>query len=333
VREKFGIPLLLVMAAACFSAHAAECINHNIFNNGELGSIEICTGYSINIKNSGAIDSIILDKSTTSLTQIISDNSEITGLHVIATNGAKFFISVIDADEIINLDAVFSIAARADKIKITNSALGLTLGNSTPPAALEFFGNTVLIIDKISGGGDFLVLRGASHSGGTVVVNGAIDDLWNLASYWDGDDLRVRILRNTDYSFFMPGGNIVNAVAMRSSGHRTIRAMNRAANMNEISRIQKNSVMLNPINLARHLRAWSRMNYGDAMTRDIAGGVVGVMWDSDAMVESAAMQGRIGIFNAKLYGGAIQNDSERFRVRPVQRSVLRGGYRHEIQDS
>lgn len=222
-----------------------------IINRGIIAAdIYIMENSHLFLQNAGEFDGDIYLEHGSKITQVITDNEDITFLGI----SDNFDILVQNANKI-SLNNVMLLGSRADKISIRDSTLVLVPESVAVFAAkapgIEISGDVVIYVENFSDIPSEPFLRGVSGSGTLYVYSDNADPLYVLQTYMDGEDLFLRQVRSIDYATILGGGQgtFLNMLRMVNPDDSLLLRLDNANDMKEIARIMGRSVRLQPKNL------------------------------------------------------------------------------------
>lgn len=230
-----------------------------IVNQGDFtGRINVASGRTLYIQNSGQMSADIIASDTARVVQIINSNSD---LNFIGDVNKNFEIVVQnDFADAISLSELAEIANGADSITVTDSALLVDSAiDSGAFENLKLHGNTVFYVDNSADLVDGFVLNNidASTNGVVQVLGTDNNSLYRVNAQIRGGSLYVDIVRDTDYAKVLNNGAglFLNELRAANPNDRLIAAVDRAASVDEINSVLSQSARMTPMLLMDSVRA------------------------------------------------------------------------------
>ena len=233
-----------------------------ITNNGIIeADINVRDGYEVKIQNSGTIKGSINLGNKSNLVQIVYTEKDLSP--IIVNNGNyELFINNTD---LISLYSIIESGKSADSIVLKDALLKidnvLVIDDSDAKILPEvkLVGNTSIKIDDVNGVLDKVLLSNVSGDGTVRMIADNVNPLYVLNSYIKSGNLYAILSRETDYSKILKNeiGNFLNTIRNDNPNDKLLLAMDSATDMDELKRLMKKSVKLNPINLMKPI---SRFN-------------------------------------------------------------------------
>ena len=230
-----------------------------IVNQGDFtGRINVASGRTLYIQNSGQMSADIIASDTARVVQIINSDSDVNFIGDVNKN----FEIVVQNDfaDAISLSELAEIANGADSITVTDSALLVDSAiDSGAFENLKLHGNTVFYVDNSADLVDGFVLNNieASTNGVVQVLGTDNNSLYRVNAQIRSGSLYVDIVRDTDYAKVLNNGAglFLNELRAANPNDRLIAAVDRAASVDEINSVLAQSARMTPMLLMDSVRA------------------------------------------------------------------------------
>lgn len=229
-------------------------IERSVFldNNGFIyGDMHVCDGCNLFIKNSGELYGDFYLGESASVTQIVVSKDDLKPLGI----SGGFNLVVANVRDV-NLDDVGNVADGADRVVLQNASLVIgsddttTLARSGAPE-FELRGIVTLrILDPYAYNGR-AVMSNVSGDGTVVFDVDGMGPLYTPHGFMNNGDLYFEIIRETDYLKILgtPVGGFLNLLRDINPADRLLEALDSATTMDEIRRIMRGCIRLNPVKL------------------------------------------------------------------------------------
>ena len=233
-----------------------------IENNGTINAILDTNGKNLRIKNSGNVGGVDIN-GFSSVTQIISNNSEITDINI-SGNTNRFYISVEDFDNV-----KFSDIKDLDSNNFSFTKSSVVIDNfadwNNYEKSVSFIGNDNRLIITNS----YTVESGAyiKNTGGATNIEVIISDQDNLHKAQITKTPQGTILyvvRETDYQKIFNSDNrgvLLTGLQNSEPNNKLLLNMNRANNMSELNRVMNSSYRFNNKILLKPLNIMNKFNF------------------------------------------------------------------------
>lgn len=231
-----------------------------IENYGKIvGTINVCDNCTLTIENAGVFNATFDLGDNAEIVQLVNSSDDLTHVRF-NTN----YTVVVDGANNINLGRVVDAGDGAETITIKNSVVNIDVAN-IDATKLRFDGVVGLRIDNLD---EFLgrpILNNIKSDVFAYIDADISNSMFSVASYVDDDDLYVKMVRETDYTKFMPRdiGGFINSLRGTRDAESVLYALDGANTRYELNQIMADSMRIAPINLMRPVRMFNAFSLFD----------------------------------------------------------------------
>jgi hypothetical protein len=292
-----------------------------IENQGQIsGNIFVCDLCAVQIRNSGAINGVITlsdSAQTAQLEQIINSAADITRLNV---SDIGFSVSVSSVQPL-RLSDIISVAKNAEKIVLGNSFIILdSAALQAQYPIIEVAGVVMMDMEGVSPA-DCEKFLSNIHGDLSFILKSDKSDPLHVAETSIGEDgvAHVSVKRETDYEkiFDKELGGFLNQLKDSDPENPTIAALNRVDTMAELKSVLDESVLLNPMNLMKPVKAFeifeSASFRGMYKSDDLGFEMIRIMSDASAMYGakiSSTIDVGVSAITAAAYFSTFENSDD-----------------------
>lgn len=231
-----------------------------IENNGFVaGDIYINAPYDLTVKNNGVFEGVLYADSDSELVQVVDSKKSLTRLNVDGN-----YIVNINSEDGLGLDDILKTVGGAKQISIRDSKIVLNDSVVESGALVQLDGEIAFYIDELGSADSVALLDNISSTANIIFHDMGTDVLYAQSGFISDGVLYVNRVRETDYTkvFDNELGIYLNDLRIKDQNDSLLMALDVANNMDDINRILRDSVRLNPIKLMRPVHSLLLLDSG-----------------------------------------------------------------------
>ncbi|MCL2338505.1 MAG: hypothetical protein FWC51_00945 [Proteobacteria bacterium] len=238
----------------------------NLKNYGVVsGGVSVCAGCQVNLVNAGEIAGIVTIGMNATLNQIVGGPSDLNAVAVARNDASSRFFVMADGAKHVNFMDLANLARGADALILKDSGINFNLGDRAS-VPVQLSGKVMFYINNVPDANNIVLLKNVSGDGTLTVVTDT-PNLFYAETAMDGTNVILNINRETDYMKIIggPKGAFINQIRTSGIAARLIASLDGARSAAQLDAIMNRSVMLNPNNLMRPVKAMTGAMMSNAM--------------------------------------------------------------------
>lgn len=219
-------------------------------NAGTITSpINVSDGSSLYIENTGTFNGTVTLGNLSTITQIIKNDNDITRLTGIDSD----YNVLIDSSETLNWNKIIDRTPGAEKYTFNNANLHMDTLITVDNVNVS---NRVIVYTDVVPDSDFVLFTNFFGDGTVNIVSNNLGSLYLLETYIGGSDMRVRVIRSTDYARVLNNdtGVFLNSLRQVSPDDALLGKLDAMTTLDDFNRIIERSVKIYPIKMMQSLR-------------------------------------------------------------------------------
>ena len=253
-----------------------------ITNHGLItGAMNVCNNCDLYIENTGTFNASVILGTSSTLTQVIKNDNDITTLGNV---GANYSVLITDTTSTLNWNDIVSNSGNATTYKLKDAQIQM---NSIVSANNVDISDRVIVYTNIVPNSDVAIFRNISGTGVVRVVSTNLDALYLTDQYMSGSDLYVRAIRTTDYARVLNNntGIFLNHLRTVAPDDKLLAQLDSATTFDEFNHIMSKSVRIHPIQMMQSVKTLYSHKMAETMyiAHDYGFGIMPVVVFSDEM--------------------------------------------------